>query len=89
MGEESRPARSCIEAVTVNVESEGKLEGGGDSLLCAGTDEGVGSERCRVDASAKLKSERSNSSRMSAKVVEIVELLVGVSGKVQHGAKAL
>ena len=54
-----------------------------------GADEGVGSERCSVDASAKLKSERSNSSRTSAKIVEIVELLVGASGKVQHGAKAL
>ena len=54
-----------------------------------GADEGVGSERCSVDTSAKLKSERSNSSRTSAKIVEIVELLVGASGKVQHGAKAL
>ena len=89
MGEESRPARSSIEAVTVNVESEGKLEGGGDSLSCAGTDEGAGPGRHKVEASAKLKSELSNSSRMSAKVVKIVELLSGVSGKVQHGAEAL
>ena len=73
----------------VNVESDGKLERGGDSLSCAGTDEGAGPGRHKVDASAKLKSERSNSSRTSAKIVEIVEPLVGASGKVQHGAEAL
>ena len=68
---------------------ERELGEGCIGLLDVGADEGVGSERRRVDASIKLKSERSNSSRMSAKVVEIVELLVGASGKVQHGAKAL
>ena len=70
-------------------EHERELGEGCIGLLDVGADEGVGSERRRVDASAKLKSERSNSSRTSAKIVEIVELLMGASGKVQHDAEAL
>ena len=86
MGEGPRLAWSCVEAATVNVEKDGKLRRGGDSLLDAGMDKGAGSGRRRVEASAKLKCELSDSSRMSAKIVEIVELLVGVSGKVSTTA---
>ena len=49
-------------------------------------DEGAGSGRRKVEASAKLKFESSNSLRASAKIVEIVGLLVRVSGKASTSA---
>ena len=72
----------------VSVEMEGELSRGGDNLLYAGMDEGVGSERHRVEASVKLKSELSNSSRTSVKIVESVELLSKVYGNALKGTKA-
>ena len=73
----------------MNVESDGKLERGGDSLSHAGTDEGAGSGRHRVKASAKSKFELSNLSRASAKVIDIIELLSGVSGNASIGTEIL
>ena len=67
----------------------GERESGrGVGLLDAGMDEGAGSGRCRVEASAKLKSELSNASRISAKIVEAVELLVRASGNASEGTEA-
>ena len=66
-----------------SVKMEGEL-GRGD----AGTDEGVGPEKRRVEASAKSKFELSNSLRASVKMVDIVELLAIGSGKASKGTKA-
>ena len=58
--------------------------------LGAGTGGGASSAKGEAELSMQSKSMlSSNSSRASAKIVEIVELLVGASGKVQHGAEAL
>ena len=86
--EGSRLTRSCVGTAAVSVEMEGELGRGDAGLLDAGTDEGAGSERRRVEASAKSKSELSNSSRASAKTFEIVELPAKLSGKVSKGTKA-
>ena len=55
--EGSRLTRSCVGTAAVSVEMEGELGRGDAGLLDAGMDEGAGSERRRVEASAKSKSE--------------------------------
>ena len=75
--------------MTEDAGSKGECSRGGIGLLDARADVGVGSERHKVEASAKLKFKLSNLLRASMKIVESVKLLAGVSGKALNGVETL